>query len=264
MVRAAERARRIAQQLLPLECEGDDAVTVEVDSKTHVATITLNRPKERNSMSPPILNGVREAARKVQMDPDVRCVLLTAEGNNFCGGAAFGKGDPLRPAEKRAGDEEVAPGGSLVGGENGLAGYSPFLSLLEVKVPIVGALQGHAIGGGWGLAVMADIRVVHATSQYGANFTRLGIHPGMATTYITNKLIGYERAAEMFYTGKLATGQECVDKYGVCAYCCSTPEEVKKKAHEIAVEIAANAPIALRWTKRSLRKAAGLNSGPVR
>lgn len=261
-----QRIHRLAAQLLPVECEGsgDDAVTFVVDEKTHVATITLNRPKERNSMSPPILNGVIEAARKAQLDPNVRCVLLTGEGNNFCGGAAFGKGDPLKPAEKRNGDEAIAPGGQLVGGENGLAGYSPFLSLLEVKVPIVGALQGHAIGGGWGLALMSDIRVVHAKSQYGANFVRLGIHPGMATTYITTKLIGYEAGAEMFYTGKLATGKELKEKYGLCSYCCETPEEVKKKGMEIAVEIAGNAPIAMRWTKRSLRRAAGLHSGPVR
>jgi len=267
MLRLKRVVAQIKPALEPISCEGGDAVLFEVDQKTHVATIHLNRPKERNAMTQELLNGVREAARKAQEDPNVRCVLLTADGTNFCGGAAFGKqggSDKSMANVKPIWDEEVAPGGRLVGGERNQAMYSNFLSLLEIKVPIVGALQGHAIGGGFGLVLMADIRVANEDSQYGVNFVRLGMHPGMATTYLVNTLIGYEKAAKMFYTGRLITGKEMCEEFGLCSYYAKGPDAVKAKARQIAEEIAANAPIALRWTKRSLRKNGGLSPGVVR
>merc|ERR1719210_1600737 len=98
----------------------------------------------------------------------------------------------------------------MIAGEQNFAMYNHFLSLLDLKVPVIGALQGHAIGGGLGLALCCDLRVCHATSQYGANFVRLGLHPGMATTYFLPRLVGVPRAAELLLTGRLVTGAEAL------------------------------------------------------
>ena len=60
--------------------------------------------------------------------------------------------------------------------------YGPFLSLLDIQVPIIAAMNGHAVGGGLGLALVCDMRIANKSSKYGANFVRLGLHPGMAST----------------------------------------------------------------------------------
>merc|ERR1719245_1950316 len=116
--------------------------------------------------------------------------------------------------------------------------YGHFLSLLDLPVPVVGALQGHAIGGG----LCCALRFCHATSQYGANFVRLGLHPGMATTYFLPRLVGVPRAAELLLTGRLVDGAEAF-QLGLANDVGETPEEVLKKATTLANEIAANAPV---------------------
>merc|ERR1711953_537306 len=100
----------------------------------------------------------------------------------------------------------------------------PFLSLLDVKVPVIGALQGHAIGGGLGLALCCDIRICCADSQYGSNFVRLGLHPGMATTYLLPRLVGVPKAVELLLTGRLVDGKEA-EKIGLATNVADTPEE---------------------------------------
>ena len=69
-----------------------------------------------------------------------------------------------------------------------------FLSLIDVEVPTIAALNGHAIGGGMGLAVVCDFRIANREARYGVNFVRLGLHPGMATTYLLPRLMGVPRA----------------------------------------------------------------------
>jgi enoyl-CoA hydratase/carnithine racemase len=95
--------------------------------------------------------------------------------------------------------------------------YKPFLSVLDIEVPVIGALNGHAIGGGLGLTLVCDIRVANKDAKYGANFTKLGLHPGMATTYLLPRFIGVPRAAELLLTGRIITGAQAED-YGLMNY----------------------------------------------
>lgn len=210
----------------------------------HVLKLTLNRAQQRNAMSQELLEGVRDAAARAAADPEVRCIVITGKGRNFCGGADF-KGDRAKYS-----DPQITSG-ELVGGESGYAMYNHFLSLLNIPVPVVGALQGHAIGGGLGLALCCDLRVCHADSLYGANFVHLGLHPGMGTTYFLPRLVGVPKATELLLTGRLVNGQEA-ERIGLATGVGTTPEEVLAKAMALAEEIAANAPIAVRWTKRSI------------
>lgn len=236
-------------RIAPCATAGDagEGPAVLYELQGHVLVLTLNRGSNRNAMSQEMLSAVRDAARQAASDDRVRCVVLTAKGRNFCGGADFSAG-----AKKVAG----SGGEHAVGGETSMATYDHFLALLDIQVPIVGALQGHAIGGGFGLAFCCDIRVCHATSQYGANFVRLGIHPGMATTYFLPRLVGLPRALELLLTGRLFDGREAA-QLGVASDTGETQEEVLGKAMAIAEQIAANAPIAVRWTKRSVYRHAG-------
>ena len=128
--------------------------------------------------------------------------------------------------------------------------YAPFLSLLELEVPTVAALQGHAIGGGLGLALVCDLRVANESARYGANFVRLGLHPGMASTYLLPRLMGVPNAVELLLTGRLVDGAEALQR-GLVHYALPEPE-VLAKARALAAEIASAAPLAVRWTKRTL------------
>ena len=164
----------------------------------NIATITLNRPENRNSMTPDVLGALAETIQKVRTDRDIRCVIVTGTGRSFCAGADF----------KSAGGAWDGEGDFQTRNERSYAMYQPFLSLLEVEVPVIAAMQGHAIGGGLGLAVVCDIRVAAADSKYGVNFVRLGLHPGMATTWLLPRLMGMPRAVELLLTGRIITGTE--------------------------------------------------------
>jgi enoyl-CoA hydratase/carnithine racemase len=210
----------------------EPAVLYEVAD--HVAIITLNRPDNRNSMTPDVLEGLSESMAHVKADADVRCVVVTGRGRSFCAGADF----------KSRVAEEGPPH------ERSFAMYSHFLELLEVEVPTIAALNGHAIGGGLGLAVVCDLRVANREAKYGANFVRLGLHPGMATTYLLPRLMGLPRATELLLTGRLVSGAEAAE-LGLVNHAVG-PDEVLPKAMELAREVASAAPLAVRWTKQSI------------
>jgi enoyl-CoA hydratase/carnithine racemase len=207
-----------------------------------VGTITLNRPDNRNSMTREILEGIAERLREAGEDAGLRCLVLTGEGSSFCAGA------DLRSQIQVEG-EGLAPH------ERSYAMYEPFLGVLDLEVPVVGALNGHAIGGGFGLALVCDLRFAREDAKYGANFVRLGLAPGMAVSYLLPRLVGVARASEWLYTGRLFDGREGAE---TGLFNAALPgEQVRPRALEAARSIAANAPIATRLTKRSLTQGLG-------
>ncbi len=212
-----------------------DAVLLEHSDA--IATITLNRPDNRNSMTPELLDGFAAAVARVKAEPGLRCVIITGTGRCFSAGADF------KSQIQRAGSEQMPH-------ERSFAMYQPFLSVLDIEVPVIAALNGHAVGGGFGLALVCDLRIAHRDSKYGANFTRLGLHPGMAITYLLPRLVGVSRAAELLFTGRLFSGQEA-EAMGL-ATAATSAAEVMAEANGLAAAIAASAPAAVRMTKRSL------------
>ncbi len=215
----------------------EPAVLYEVED--HVATITLNRPDNRNSMTPDVLEGLADAVSGARSDSGVRCVIVTGRGKSFCAGADF----KFRSTDASEAEYTAPP-------ERFYATYAPFLSILDVEVPTIAAMQGHAIGGGLGLGVVCDLRVANRESRYGANFVRLGLHPGMATTWLLPRLMGVPRAVEFLLTGRIVSGEEAA-LAGLVHYAVDG-EEVLPRAAELAREIASAAPLAVRWTKRSI------------
>ena len=226
----------------------EDAVLYEVDER--VATLTLNRPDNRNSMTPDVLKGLAEAVSRARSDSEVRCVIVTGRGKSFCAGADFKSG--------RIGGGDEGSERFTAPQDRFYSMYSHFLSLLEIEVPVIAAMQGHAIGGGLGLGVVCDVRVANRDARYGANFVQLGLHPGMATTYLLPRLLGVPKAVELLLTGRIVSGtvaEEC----GLANHAVES-EQVLPKAREIAGEIARAAPLAVRWTKESIYR--GLDWDP--
>jgi enoyl-CoA hydratase/carnithine racemase len=217
----------------------EPAVLFEVSDG--IATVTLNRPDNRNSMTPDVLAGLADAVARLRADTTLRCAIVTGRGSSFCAGADFksrvGPGTPQ--------DADAPPQAPH---ERSYATYAPFLSLLDVEIPVIAAMQGHAIGGGFGLALVCDLRVANREAKYGSNFVRLGLSPGMATTYLLPRLVGLPRALELVLTGRIVTGAEAAAQ-GL-ANDAVAGDAVLARARELAHEIATAAPQAVRWTKR--------------
>jgi len=225
-----------------------DAVLFEVSDR--IATVTLNRPDNRNSMTPDVLAGLADAVARLRSDTSLRCAIVTGRGSSFCAGADFkSRGGPGQP------EGAVAPHHSPH--ERSYATYAPFLSILDVEIPVIAAMQGHAIGGGFGLALVCDLRIANREAKYGSNFVRLGLSPGMATTYLLPRLVGLPRALELLLTGRIFTGAQAAE-LGL-ANDAVAPEAVLPRARALAREIATAAPQAVRWTKRLIYGGVGWN-----
>jgi enoyl-CoA hydratase/carnithine racemase len=128
--------------------------------------------------------------------------------------------------------------------------YEPFLKVQEVPVPVIAAMNGHAVGGGFGLALICDMRIASLESKDGANFARLGIHAGMAVSYMLPRLVGLPLANELLFTGRLIDGRRAVE-IGLANHALEQ-DAVLEKAWELAREVASCAPEAVRLMKRSM------------
>jgi enoyl-CoA hydratase/carnithine racemase len=202
-----------------------------------VGVIAMNRPDNRNSMTAELLDAFMVASVAARADGEARCVVITGSGSCFSAGADF-------RAEVQRGAECGLPH------ERSFAMYEPFLSIVDLEVPVVAALNGHAVGGGFGLALLCDIRIACRSAKYGANFCRLGLAPGMGISYLLPRLAGASRAAELLFTGRVMTGDEMAE-LGLASRALAAGE-VLPAALDLAREIAASAPLAVRATKRAL------------
>ncbi len=207
-----------------------------------VGVITLNRPDNRNSMTPELLDAFAEASAKARADSSIRCLVVTGTGACFSSGADF------KSTLQR--DTGEAPH------ERSYAMYVPFLSLLDIEVPVIGALNGHTVGGGFGLSLVCDMRIGALDAKYGANFAKLGLAPGMSISYLLPRLIGMARASELLLTGRLVDGREA-ESLGILNRAVPTAD-VLPEAMALATTIAGNAPIAVRATKAAIRRGLAL------
>jgi len=216
---------------------------VRYHAKGMVGVITLDRPDNRNSMTPELLDAFAAASAAAHADSSIRCLLVTGTGSCFSAGADF-----KSVLQRESG---AAPH------ERSYAMYEPFLSLLDIEVPIIGALNGHAVGGGFGLALVCDIRIGALEAKYGANFVKIGLAPGMAISYMLPRLCGLAHANELLLTGKLIGGSEAAE-LGILNRAVPAAN-VLPEAMTIADEIASNAPIAVRATKAAIRRGLALD-----
>ncbi len=207
-----------------------------------VGVITLNRPDNRNSMTPELLDAFATASAAARADREIRCLVVTGTGSCFSSGADF-----KSTLQRESGE---APH------ERSYAMYVPFLSLLDIEVPIIGALNGHTVGGGFGLALVCDLRVGNVDAKYGANFVKIGLAPGMAISYLLPRLVGMARANELLFTGRLVDGREA-EALGILNRALPAAD-VLPHAMELARTIAGNAPIAVRATKAAIRRGLAL------
>ena len=216
---------------------------VDYEARDGIGVITLNRPDQRNSMTPELLDAFAHASAAARGDGGIRALVVTGTGACFSAGADFKAG-------LQRGADDLAPH------ERSYAMYEPFLSLLDVEVPVIGALNGHAVGGGFGLALVCDIRIAALEAKYGANFVAVGLAPGMSISYLLPRLTGAARASELLFTGRLVDGAEA-ERIGIVNRAVPAAQ-VMAEAMVMARVIADNAPFAVRATKAAIRRGLGL------
>src|SRR5438046_5408410 len=168
-----------------------DPVLLDVDG--HVATLTLNVPDKRNAMSEEMTEAFPDVVAKIAANPEIRAVIVTGAGTSFCAGGDL---DFLH-----TGDRNV-----VALREKMTTFYPKFLTLLDLDVVTIAAINGPAIGAGLCLALMCDMRVAAEDAPMGMTFVRIGIHPGMMATALALRAVSHTWAAELFYTGRLVTG----------------------------------------------------------
>jgi enoyl-CoA hydratase/carnithine racemase len=219
----------------------NDAVLYEAaTAENPIAVLRLNRPDGRNSMTAELLDAFAVRIAEAAADPLSRCLIITGSGSCFSAGA------DLRAQVQRTDGAHRMPH------EASYAMYTPFLGVLDVPVPVIGALNGHAVGGGFGLSLVCDIRIAARDAKYGANFARLGLHPGMGISYTLPRLVGLSRASELLFTGRLIDGDEA-ERIGLVSRSVAA-ESVMSEALVLARDIALSAPLAVRSMKATMRQ----------
>lgn len=207
---------------------------ISLEMKGHVAVITLRRPPH-NYFDNALIREIAHAFEQCDSDVNVRSLVLAAEGKSFCAGADL---------VNRSDTGTVAEGGQHL--------YKEAARLFRARKPVVAAVQGAAIGGGLGLACMADFRVAAPEARFSANFARLGMHPGFGLTEVLPRLVGQQKAALLFYTARRISGEEAV-KIGL-ADMLVPQAELSAAALKLAEEIAEAAPLAILSIRETLRR----------
>jgi enoyl-CoA hydratase/carnithine racemase len=210
----------------------DTGVLVTHDG--HVATVTFSRPPH-NFVDESLLGSLADVLDDLDRRDDCRAVVIASEGRHFCAGANF------------------APegGADSPGAIDTRRFYREALRLFDTCKPIVAAIQGGALGAGIGLALVADFRVASAGSRFGFDFNRLGIHPGFGLSITLPRVVGYQKATALFYSGRRIGGEEAsaiglVDEL--------VPHDaIQERAQALAQSIAASAPLAVQSTRATLR-----------
>ena len=218
-----------------------DEVLYEVSDS--IATLTLNRPERLNTISGPMLARLTQLLIKANEDPEVRVIVLTGTGRAFCAGL----------------DLVDATQGSGIGSDKQVATVSvnldlrntPPTVLFAMDKPTICSLNGSAAGYGMDTAMGCDIRIAGESAKMAAAFVKRGVVPESGGTWILPRLLGWAKAAELIFTGRTLSAKESLE-LGLVNHV--VPDaELAAKTREIALEMAANAPLAVQSAKRLMR-----------
>jgi enoyl-CoA hydratase/carnithine racemase len=213
---------------------------IGIEKTGHVALVEIRRPPN-NFFDIPLIKEIASAFEAFDEDTNIRAVVLGSQGKAFCAGANFGDGSTLDAQGRRPNEPGPAVAPLYIEGNR----------LFRTKKPIIGAIHGAAVGGGLGLAMVADFRVTCPEARFVANFTRLGFHPGFGLTVTLPAVIGPTKAALMFYTSRRVPGDEA-HAMGL-ADVLVPQDQVRGAAMKLAAEIAENSPLGLIATRMTMR-----------
>lgn len=213
-----------------------------------IATITLNRPDKLNSFTNRMLKEIIAAFDESDADDNVRAVIITGSGRAFCAGA-----------DLSGGGETFAKGGSDVKAKTGVmrdGGGLVSLRIFESKKPVIGAINGAAVGVGVTMTLPMDIRLASTASKFGFVFAKRGIVPEAASSWFLPRIVGISQATEWCFTGRMISAEEAKEARLVRSV--HAPEDLLPAARDIAREIAENtAPVSVALSRQMLWRMLG-------
>lgn len=225
---------------------------IKGEKKGHIFYITLNRPEKRNAITPEMMTSICEMAEAQMADPEIRAIILKAEGPIFSAGIDF-----------MALGAEVGP---LMGAADGggarlralIHKYQQYMNRLEaVELPIICAMHGKVLGMGAEMILACDLRVMSTDCRWGLPELRLGLIADLGGTTRLTRLVGQARAMEVLMTGNEFSADQALS-WGLINYVVAE-DDLVQTAEKMANDIAKCAPLAVGATKKILKRGEGVD-----
>ena len=215
---------------------------VLLDKSDGVATITLNNPGERNTLTAPMVAEIIAAMDDIESDEKIGAVVVTGAAPAFCAGANLGN---LAEAT----------------GESLKNIYEGFLRIAYSPLPTLAAVNGAAVGAGMNLALGCDVRVAARRAKFDTRFLQIGIHPGGGHTWMLRRIAGPQAAMASVIFGEILDGAEA-ERIGL-AWKCVDDDQLMTYAHEMAARAASRPRELLKVTKRTIQDMAHVSEHPA-
>ena len=225
---------------------------IKGEKKGHIYNIILNRPEKRNAITAEMMQGICGLAEAQMADPEIRAIILKAEGSMFSAGIDF-----------FALGAEVGP---MVGEADGggarlralIYQYQQYMNRLEaVELPIICAMHGKVLGMGTEIALACDLRLMSADCRWGLPELRLGLIADLGGTSRLTRLVGQTRAMEILMTGNEFSADQAL-AWGLVNYA-PAADDLVSAAEKLAADIAGCAPLAVGATKKILKRGEGVD-----
>ncbi len=220
---------------------------LQADLENGVLTLTMNRPEARNALTRPMIEALSQQLAAAELDPAVKCIVLTGAGKGFCAGgdvkgmAASGDGTvgklSIDGAIHRQRVNQRATAGKLY----------------KMPKPTIAALPGAAAGAGFSLALACDLRIMASNAILTTAFARVGFSGDYGGSFFLTQLVGTSKARELYYLSERVSADEAL-RLGLANWVCA-PEELAAKTREIALRLASGPSIAYRYMKENLNRA---------
>ncbi len=207
------------------------------EKQANIGVLKINRPKAMNALNTETLCELSQIIDEINLDQDVKVLILTGEGKAFVAGADIVEMKDKTPEEARVFAE---------------LGMNTFRKIELMEKPVIAAVNGFALGGGCELSMSCDIRIAGEKAKFGQPEVGLGITPGFAGTQRMSRLVGTGKAKELIFTAKMINAAEA-EKIGLVNAAVGQ-DELMDKAMEMAKKIAANSPIAVKYAKSAINR----------
>ena len=229
----------------------NDRVTVTISDG--IADVRLDRADKRNALDPAMFDAIAQAGKDLVTDKDIRAVVLSGNGASFCAGLDFGSFQAMADSGEKSKpnpDTDKQNAGAMQPGAITHLAQQICWVWQEVPVPVIAAIQGHVLGGGMQLALGADIRVAHPTTQLSMREVHWGLIPDMTGTLMLSRLVRDDVVKDLVFSARVISGTEA-HELGVVTRVSDLPLEV---AMQIANEIAVRSPDAVRGAKALINR----------
>jgi 2-(1,2-epoxy-1,2-dihydrophenyl)acetyl-CoA isomerase len=216
-----------------------------------VLTLTMNRPEARNAMSAAMNQALQQQLAAAELDPAVKCVVLTGAGKGFCAG-----GDVKGMAARTGNDGDGTVGARTIDeaiarqrvNQRATAG-----KLFKMPKPTIAALPGAAAGAGLALALACDLRIMASSAIMTTAFARVGFSGDYGGSYFLTQLVGSAKARELYFLSDRVSADEAL-RLGLTNWVCA-PDELVARTREIAQRLASGPTVAYRYMKENLNRA---------